>query len=55
MDPVRPPAGTGTAAEQLTKVGVPVAVHLLPGLAHGIDERGLAIATEFMQRVLHVS
>ena len=54
-DPVLPPGGTETAAEQLTKVGVPVAVHLLPGLAHGIDERGLAIATEFMKRVLHAS
>ena len=54
-DPVLPPSGSETAAEQLAKVGVPVSVHLLPGLGHGIDQRGLAIAIEFMKSVLHVS
>lgn len=49
------PSGTEAAAEQLAKVGVPVSVHLLPGLGHGIDQRGLVIATEFMKKVLHVS
>ena len=52
-DTVLPHSGTETAAEQLAKVGVPVSVHLLSGLGHGIDERGLAIATDFMKGVLH--
>ncbi len=51
-DTVLPPAETEAAAAKLTAAGVPVAVHLLPGLAHGIDERGIAIAAEFMQGVL---
>ena len=43
------------AAAALTAAGIPAALHLLPGLAHGIDERGIAIATEFMQGVLRPS
>ena len=46
---------TEAAAAKLTAAGIPVAMHLLPGLAHGIDERGIAIATEFMQGVLRPS
>ena len=37
---------------KLKAAGVPTAMHLLPGLAHGIDGRGIAIATEFMREVL---
>ena len=51
-DTVLPPAETEAAAAKLTAAGVPVAVHLLPGLGHGIDQRGIAIATEFMRGVL---
>ena len=51
-DAVLPSAETEEAAAKLTAAGIPVAMHLLPGLAHGIDERGIAIATEFMQGVL---
>ena len=51
-DPVLPPSGTEEAAAHLAEAGVPASVHLLPGLAHGIDERGLAMATEFMRQVL---
>ncbi len=54
-DAVLPSAETEAAAAKLTAAGIPVAVHLLPGLAHGIDERGIAIATEFMQGVLRPS
>ena len=54
-DSMLPSSGTEAAAEELAKVGVPVSVHLLPGLGHGIDQRGLVIATEFMKKVLHVS
>ena len=51
-DPVLPSAGTEEAAARLTDAGVKASVHLLPGLAHGIDERGLALATGFMRQVL---
>ena len=51
-DTVLPSAESEAAAAKLTAAGVPVALHLLPGLAHGIDERGIAIATEFMREVL---
>ena len=51
-DAVLPPAGTEEAAAKLTAAGVPAAMHLLPGLGHGIDQRGIAIATEFMREVL---
>ncbi|MCI0778847.1 MAG: prolyl oligopeptidase family serine peptidase [Chloroflexi bacterium] len=54
-DAVLPSAETEAAAAKLTAAGIPVAMHLLPGLAHGIDERGIAIATEFMQGVLRPS
>ncbi len=33
-------------------VGVPVEVHILPGLVHSIDRRGLDIAIEFLKGVL---
>ncbi len=51
-DTVLPPAGTEEATARLTAAGVPAAMHLLPGLGHGIDQRGIAIATEFMRGVL---
>ena len=43
------------AGRKLDGVGVPVSVHILPGLGHGIDHRGLSIASEFMQRVLETT
>ena len=51
-DAVLPSAETEAAAAKLTAAGVPADVHLLPGLGHGIDHRGIAIATEFMRGVL---
>ena len=50
-DAVLPSAETEAAAAKLTAAGVPADVHLLPGLGHGIDQRGIAIATEFMRGV----
>ena len=54
-DTVLPSAETEAAAAKLTAAGVPATMHLLPGLAHGIDQRGIAIATEFMQAALRPS
>jgi len=41
-----------SAGARFDEVGVPVEIHVLPGLAHSIDRRGLDIATEFLRRVL---
>ena len=43
------------AARKLDEAGVPVSLHLLQGLGHGIDQRGLDLATDFMKRVLPAS
>jgi phospholipase/carboxylesterase len=54
-DQVLPASGTEEAGRRLDEVGVPVEVHILPGLGHTIDRRGLDIASEFMKRVLTAS
>jgi len=54
-DQVLPASGTEEAGRRFDEVGVPVEVHILPGLGHTIDKRGLDIATEFMKRVLTAS
>ncbi len=41
-----------TAAAALRGCGVPVETHVRPGLGHGIDEAGIRIGLEFVQRVL---
>ena len=41
-----------SAAACFDEVGVPVEVHILPGLVHSIDRRGLDLATAFLQGVL---
>jgi phospholipase/carboxylesterase len=51
-DQVLPASGTKEAGRRFDEVGVPVEVHILPGLGHTIDRRGLEIASEFMKRVL---
>ena len=43
---------TELAAKRFEEVGVPVTMHLLPGLAHSIDQRGLSLAVEFLDKVL---
>jgi phospholipase/carboxylesterase len=40
------------AGKMLGEADVPVTVHILSGLAHGIDRRGIDIATDFMKQVL---
>ncbi len=51
-DQVLPVGGTEAAGRAFEEVGVPVSVHLLPDLAHGIDRRGLDIAADFIRSVL---
>lgn len=40
------------AAQALNALNIPVDLHLLSGLGHGIDDRGLRIAADFIARVL---
>jgi len=51
-DPVVPPDATAEAAQTLASLGFEVEAHIFPGLAHGIDHRGLEAAARFMERVL---
>ncbi len=53
-DRVLPAQESEVAARKLDEAGIPVSVHVLPGLGHSIDQRGLAIATQFMKQVLEV-
>ena len=43
---------TELATKKFEEVGVPVTTHILPGLPHSIDQRGLTLAVEFLDRVL---
>jgi phospholipase/carboxylesterase len=47
----RNPDGLRALAENLSGRGVPVESHLLPGIGHTIDRRGITLAGEFMQKV----
>jgi len=51
-DPVLPSEGSVEGAAVLAELGVPHELHVLPGLRHAIDERGLEKATQFIHRVL---
>ena len=51
-DQVLAASGTEEAAQRLEALGVPVSVHILPGLGHGIDQRALGISVQFMNGVL---
>lgn len=51
-DAVVPAAASRMAAEFLEKEKYPTTLHLLPGLGHGLDERGLEIGAAFLKRVL---
>lgn len=51
-DIVVPPAATADASQTLASLGFKVEAHILPGLGHGIDERGSGLAAQFMERVL---
>lgn len=47
-DEVLPPAMTEAAAKALSAAGVPVAFHMVPGLGHGIEQSGLAMAVNHL-------
>jgi len=49
-DPVVPFTELGRAERALKKLGVPVTAERRPRLAHGIDERGLVLGGQFLQR-----
>ncbi len=51
-DQVLPSSDTDQAAERFEELGFPVTKHILPGLGHGIDQRGFDIATGFIKQVL---
>lgn len=44
--------GSVDAGAKFDEVGVPAEVHILPGLPHSIDRRGLDLAIGFLTRVL---
>ena len=45
------PAQVQATADILTRAGVPVQSHVLPGLGHAIDNRGIKLAGEFLGAV----
>jgi phospholipase/carboxylesterase len=52
-DQVIPPQAMFVAAAQLGLAGAAVQWHLAPGMGHGIDPDGLAIAGQFLSLALH--
>jgi phospholipase/carboxylesterase len=54
-DPVLSVTLTEEAGRNLDELGVPVSVHVLPGLAHSIDRRAVDIAIAFLKQVLPAS
>lgn len=51
-DTMVPPAALPQAAATLTGLGFEVATHISPGLGHSIDEAGLRLGAQFLQKVL---
>ena len=51
-DTMIPPERSEEAAELLTELDVPHELHVLPGLGHSIDMRGVEHAARFMRNVL---
>ncbi len=47
-DEVLPAAMTEMAARSLSAAGIPVAFHMVPGLGHGIEQSGLAMAVNHL-------
>lgn len=50
-DDIVPCASARDAERTLLGDGIDVMAHVLPGLGHGIDQRGLALAQKFLQRL----
>ncbi len=48
-DDVVPPYHAEAAGDALAQAGVETEIHLLPGLAHGIDGRGLSLGEVFLR------
>jgi hypothetical protein len=44
--------GSVDAGARFDEVGIPAEVHILPGLPHSIDRRGLDLAVGFLTLVL---
>jgi phospholipase/carboxylesterase len=51
-DTMVPPTALPQAAAALTGLGSEVATHISPGLGHSIDEAGLRLGAQFLQKVL---
>ncbi len=51
-DPVIPAVALSAAAAALDDAGIAVESYLRPGLQHGIDQQGLSLGADFLQRVL---
>lgn len=51
-DTMVPPTALPQAAAALTGIGLEVETHIAPGLGHSIDEAGLRLGAQFLQRVL---
>jgi phospholipase/carboxylesterase len=49
-DTVLPSERTEEARQVLSSLDVPNEVHILPGLPHSIDQRGVQLAADFMRR-----
>ena len=54
-DEVVPPSSLKEAADALVALEVPVSAAMRPGLGHGIDERGLVAAAQFLMTCLGVA
>lgn len=50
-DDIVPCTEAHSAERTLLADGIDVMAHVLPGLGHGIDQRGLALAQKFLQRI----
>lgn len=51
-DTMVPVQASQAAKAQLEKAGVPVELHIRPGLQHGIDEQGLILGGKFLHKAL---
>lgn len=54
VDQVLPVDSSRVAAAELTAAGVPVSLHLSPGLGHGIDRMGLVLGLRTIAEVLDI-
>ena len=55
MDPVVPVRASQIASDLLLELGIVTELHVLPGLGHSIDRRGIDIAIRFMLPILDLS